>query len=745
MPRKYPEESAAALSRTREAIVFREEGEPLPIGGAVELREALLRVERRGVLDGSALRDVAKTLGAARALRKFLGRRSSRAPALYQACSLDPQLDHVEVELSECIEPDGSVSDRASAEIRRLRVEVKNLRGRIVRKLEQLVIAKEAVMQDRFHTIREGRYVVPVRRDAHEKISGIVHGTSQSGATVFIEPRVIVEQGNRLKMAQAELDREIARILAALSELVFDHLRSIVAATDAIDLADLHDAAARLAEDIDGVVVELVEESAIELKEARHPLLALEHEGEVVPNDLSLRAGEALVISGPNAGGKTVALKTLGLCALMVRAGLPIPAREGRSGFFTVVSDVGDEQSTERNLSTFSAHVKNLAAILAQSKEGVMVLLDELAGGTDPAEGASLACAYVDALCRAGAATAVTTHYEPLKAYAAERPALRNAAVGFDFDTLSPTFRLAWDVPGASSALIVAARYGIPDEVIAHAKEILPTQAARFEALVAKLSQSEAALVDARSAVERERVKMSDAREALEREHAAQRRRDQKTLDRESAKLKDAMQRARGELKAARRAMRERADEEQLEKARQAIESAEATRAAAAATPEPEEPSEGPETLAIGQDVYVPRLRAAAKILELGTGRNKDRLRVAAGALTLWVNRDEVKRANNNASRAKTKKKIVLAPAADSNTLDLRGLRVDEALAMTEAFLDRMFGASEKTAYLVHGVGTGALKAAVHEFLGRDAHYVSAYRYGTQEEGGERLTIVSLK
>ncbi|MCC6876709.1 MAG: endonuclease MutS2, partial [Sandaracinaceae bacterium] len=414
-------ETQVYLRETAEALSLQSADEPLPLSGIRDVRRALERIERQGAVDGPALRDIALTLGAARVLRKFLARRRHVVPALFAACATDPTLDELADELERAVEPDGRLADSASPELARLRTEVANLRGRIVARLESLIVKHADVLSDRFHTLRDGRYVLPVRTDAHERLPGIVHGTSGSGATVFVEPRAIVEQGNRLRLAQGELEREEVRILAILSSRVRERAAETLAALDSLDRADLRSASARLCRDLRGVVPELDPQARLRLVEARHPLLQLDGV-EVVPNDLALAAGSALILSGPNAGGKTVSLKILGLAALMVRAGLPLPAAEGSSaGFFEVVlSDVGDEQSLAKNLSTFSAHVQNLVRILEVAGPSSLILLDELATGTDPQEGAALACAIVDALCKSGAAVAVTTHYEALKSMALE-------------------------------------------------------------------------------------------------------------------------------------------------------------------------------------------------------------------------------------------------------------------------------------------------------------------------------------
>ncbi|MEM9729458.1 MAG: endonuclease MutS2, partial [Myxococcota bacterium] len=306
------EETSRALSESKEAWELLRRGEPIPLEGLHRIEPSLGHLERDGVLDAEPLRDIRLSLRAAATLRRFLSERKLVAPFLDRACAVDPTLEGLEDEIGMSIGDDGLLLDSASVELAHLRQEVANLRARIVRKLEELIQKRSAILQDSFYTLREGRYVLPVRADAHEKFHGIVHGSSASGATIFVEPRELVDRGNRLKMAQAELEREERRILAAVSDLVRQYVPQLRAAADALDHADLRAASARLAVDLDAQFVELAESPKIILRDARHPLLVLRGI-DVVPNDIELSGGEALVISGPNAGGKTVALKMLGL------------------------------------------------------------------------------------------------------------------------------------------------------------------------------------------------------------------------------------------------------------------------------------------------------------------------------------------------------------------------------------------------------------------------------------------------
>lgn len=751
-----------ALSESREAFELLSAGEPLPLEGIRDVRESLLRLSRQGSLDGAQLNDVAHVVAAARTLRRFVGLRRVRTPKLFISCSSDPSLDGLEDELRAAVDTDGTLHDHASPELRRLRVEVANVRARILSRLDELVQKHADILSDSYHTIREDRYVLPVRTDAHERLPGIVHGTSASGATVFIEPRALVTLGNRLKVAQAEMEREVTRILVILSDLVRERLPALTGAVNALDQADMRHACATFARDMKCTFPTLVDETRMRLRAARHPILLLDGV-DVVANDIEIRSGHALVLSGPNAGGKTVALKVLGLSALMVRAGLALPCDEGSEcGFFTpVLTDVGDDQSLTKNLSTFSAHVINLVRILENAGPRSLVLLDELAGGTDPEEGAALACAVVDALCRRGAAVAVTTHYEPLKALALRDNRLRNASVGFDVQAMRPTFVLMLDVPGASSALAVATRFGIPADVIETARRVLPDQAKSFDALVHKLEEEWRALAITRKSVEDEERRAKDVREKLAEELVALQERGKSALSRETERLVSEIKRTRDDVREARaRVKQKRLDAEALETARKVVDAA-AQKLAMGGEFEPKDEPDVPaethapfdaELLRAGMRVFVPRLRAEADVME---GPTRGRIRVAAGAMKLWLGLHEVRAATRPAAEPEPKRgrdeprspeaAHGTAMPTDGNTLDVRGLRADEALGMLDTFLDRLYGSNVRIGYILHGLGTGALRDAVREKLKAASPYIESSRPGNLDEGGERYTVVFLR
>jgi DNA mismatch repair protein MutS2 len=759
------EQARNLLAQAREATVLHAGGEPLPVSALPDVREAVERLRVGGVLGPAELRGVAHVLTTARVLRRFLHVRRATSPALEGALTTDPTLDALADDVSECFEPDGTLADKASPRLRELRSEYQTSRARMLSRLDELMNRYEGILQDRFVTEREGRYVVPVRSDSHERFPGIVHATSASGSTLFVEPRAVIPMGNRLKVLEAEVQREEIAVYTRLSALLADSLPSVQACVAAMADADVRAATARLAEELHLTFPEVVDEPRLDLRAARHPLLVKDGL-DVVPSDLVLESGRGIVVSGPNAGGKTVALKTMGLSALMLRAGLPVPCAEGSTlGLFDVVlTDVGDDQSLHKNLSTFSAHVSNLAAILDDTQPGALILLDELAGGTDPREGEALAAGVLDSLCARGGAVAATTHYEGLKALALADPRFRNASVGFDLSTMTPTFRLALDVPGSSSALAVARRYGMPSTVIERAQRFLSREDQNFETVVKKLNDERAALDLARQAADTREREASALRVRLEAELNQARERDMRAVSREAEALMTSLRRAREDLRAAQARLRsKKVDEASLREASRALDRV-ASEVAIGGELEPlmVAPDTAPresvqkDVLRRGSRVYVPRLRAEAEVIEVMGGN----VRVAAGPLKLTVAIDELRTAappeprgprpmlrSHDARRgdaAGNAAPQAVAIQTSDNSVDLRGLRVDDGVSLATTFLDRSLNEGRRVAFLVHGHGTGALKDAIRKEL-KASRYVSTFRAGTSGEGGDGVTVVWLQ
>jgi DNA mismatch repair protein MutS2 len=758
------DEALGSLAEIDEARQLEDRGESLPREAVSLVDEALGRARIGSSLSPEEIRAIAKILGGAARLRKFLKAHVELAPTLAVSCDTSPDHDRLGFELERSFEPDGSIADAASPRLAELRSERKASRDRIVRKLEELLVRYGSILSDAYWTERDGRYVVPVRADAHERFPGIVHSASSGGATLFVEPRVIVSMGNRHKVLDAQVLREEELVLARLSTLVAEAAPAVVAASRALAHADLRAAQARLAFELRMTTPTIpnTEESGtlvVTLIKARHPLLLLAGI-DVVPSDIDVRAGRVLVLSGPNAGGKTVAMKVVGLATLLVRLGMPVPAREGSvvSLFDQVLTDVGDEQSLSKSLSTFSAHVQNLARILDTTHRGTLVLLDEVAGGTDPREGEALATAVLESLTARGGAVVTTTHYEGLKVLALRDERFTNASVGFDLERMEPTFRVLAGIPGASSALAVARRFGIPPHLVARAEALLPEGAASVADLVMRLESERLSLERARTELGKLEAAVLERERSLEAEHQKLSQREKNAAEREGEALIGAVRRAREELRAAEaRLRRPKLDAREVAEAARTIDKVAST-VAVGGPLEPKKPPERPAVVAsdihVGSRVFVPRLRTEAEVLEVLAG---GQLRVAAGPLKLLTSVDEVRRADGKSAAAKQQKKVdkpsvVFDAAADpdiplqtsDNTVDLRGLRAHEAVAISEQFLDRCVGAGKRVAFLIHGHGTGALRQVLRDAL-RASAYVERMRPGEPREGGDGVTVVWLR
>ncbi|MCS6912816.1 MAG: endonuclease MutS2 [Myxococcales bacterium] len=750
------EDAHARQAEIAEARGLADRGEGLPLGGVSDVSPSLERACKGGVLSPQELCDIGRTLEAGARLRRHLLCRGECVPRLMGRALLLTELRELATAIADALDESAELRDTASPALRALRQKVQALGAELSRRAESLLSEGhiEPHLQDRFVTQREGRYVLPVRADARTRVRGIVHGVSASGATVFVEPEEIIDLNNRLRLAQLEMADEERRILAELSRSVSEAAPRIRQNLEILTTLDLIAAAAQLSSDLRAVPVTLLPTGtgSIDLRNIRHPLLHLAGV-QVVPSDLVCPAGGALVITGPNAGGKTVALKAVGLCVLMARAGLHCPVQEGSSLplFEEVLTDIGDDQSLERSLSTFSAHVLNVRAFLERAGPGTLVLLDEVLSGTDPEQGAALAQAVLERLVALSATVVVTTHHDRLKALAATQPRFHNASVGYDMERLEPTYRLHLGVPGSSGALRVARRLGLPEEVVARAEALLGARQSDLEALLQLLSQERELLTAERQAAAEARrsaqVREQEAAQLLQ-EARAELRRARRAAHDEAVV---ALRRARQELEEAQRAVRLAREQpgrvEALQEARQQIDRL--AREVATRAPEPDAPAGRAATaqdLVPGAEVLVPRMGARGTVL---TEPVRGKVVVQVGALRLSVEAAEL-RIPEGTVRPRGTASPTPAPAprppyvrTAETTLDLRGERVEAALALAEKFLDDALRQGLPAIYLLHGHGTGALRAALREHF-RNHPAVAALRPASQSEGGDGVTILEL-
>lgn len=725
-------EARAGQDATREMLaILRREGS-LPSLSFPEVEPYLDAAERGVALGAEELKQLAAACETAAAARRALARHAELAPGV---SALGAALcEHRELigKARETFDATGEIRDSASPELARLRRERDNLSARTREQAEKLLHSEEFApyLMDQFVTLREERFVLPVRASFKSMGLGIVHDTSRTGETVFLEPTGVVELNNRLKVAELEIRRESRRILEELAALVAAEAPAVRADVATLTALDVLAAKARLAQACDAGPVEITDDARIDARQLRHPLLVLraqQERFEVTANDVTLGGSGArvLVISGPNAGGKTVLLKAVGLAALSARAGLLVPAAPGsRIGLFTdVLADIGDQQSVSGDLSTFSAHLANLSGILERAQSaagGLLVLCDELMAGTNPDQGAALARALLEALAETPALVITTTHYDALKALADGDERFRNAGMEYDLEELRPTFRLRDGQPGRSFALDIAARMGLPESLLDRARALAGAASQGLEDVLRGLEEREEALA-------RQEAALAEAREELE-----------KRVGSEKAAA-EALRRREREVAVSSRAVVEAAVRDAREALRKIVQ--DARRAGT------------PEAAAAASRAIDTTARAASAHLPPQPALDVAGLKEALAARALGIKPGPKGKPTLSPSKPAPSRSTPAAPPSDdvplalqtrANTLDVRGQRADEALDTIQSFLDRAALEGAETVFIIHGHGTGALRRSVREFLATSP-YVVRFRAGGAGEGGDGVSVATLR
>lgn len=720
------------------------------LGGWRDIRTPLLKLERGAVLEPEELLPVGDTLTACRLIKKFFAGRPGKYPILEEITSVLVSLPELEKSIKISIMPDGSVDDRASATLAQIRRKIVSAKARIKEHLESLIRSThyQKYLQEQLVTIREGRYVVPVKIEHRAQVPGIVHDQSASGATLFIEPMAVVDMNNELRRLISAEKQEIAKILAGLSEAVAEHVQDLRVSLDTLGELDFIMARARYSQKLDAIQPVFAGEACLVLKKARHPLL----QGEVVPLDLTLGHDfDTLVITGPNTGGKTVSLKTAGLMVLMAQAGLHIPVEEGSSlGIFRrIFADIGDEQSIEQSLSTFSSHMTNIVDIVQRAGRDSLVLLDELGAGTDPVEGAALGQALLERLHSAGVKTVATTHFSELKSFAYATDRVENASVDFDAVTLRPTYRLLTGRPGRSNAFEIALRLGLPGEIVNRAKSFLTEEQVQVEDLVLSLARARQELEaesEAAALLRAEAERLKDSYEKMERDLAEKK---ESILAKASEEARILVRTAKMEAEAAVKELREklsadaaRTRESAIQEARVKLKNMHARVARTA--PEKVAGDVMPDGLQLGEEVYLPRYNQKGYVVLAPSDGSE--VQVQVGVLKLNLPVSELRRLEKpkKAIRESYIGEVLMEKARQISTeLDLRGLYADEAIQEVEKYLDDACLAGLSRVYLIHGKGTGSLRAAVQRQLTGHGR-VKSFRPGEHGEGGMGVTVVEL-
>ena len=728
--------------------------------GVKDVSAALTRADHGGMLNTRELLDVAGVLTASRRVSEYDAQRQGEATVLDRLFSSLHTNRYLEDKIRSAILDEETIADTASSELADIRRKMR-LAATKGRQILQRIISSPSyakVLQEALITQRDGRFVVPVKAECKGSLPGLVHDISSSGATLFVEPMGVVQANNELKELEAREQKEIDRILRQLSAECAGQMENILWDYDILVQLDVIFARAQLSYQLNASRPEVRRRGGITLRRARHPLL---DQAKAVP--ITVELGEqfdTLVITGPNTGGKTVTLKTIGLLSLMAQCGLHIPADGGSAVrvFRRVLADVGDEQSIEQSLSTFSAHMVNIVEILKEADRHSLVLFDELGAGTDPVEGAALAIAVIQHVRRLGAKVAATTHYAELKTFAMTTAGVENASCEFDVETLAPTYRLLIGIPGKSNAFAISRRLGLPEDVIAAAQEQMSGESVRFEDILTQLEEKRQALEKREQEADRLlRQREEDARRAREfREQMERAKENARSRGEAEAKriLRDArtaadqvFQELSEMRKAQAKAERMLNENEARAALRRTLNEAEEAVSRRDARQEPIPKPSRP--IRAGDLVEIPGVKTPAEVVSVGKDGT---LQLKAGILKMKAKVDEVRLIEDDERAARKKApSVTIRQNADralrasaARELDIRGMETLEAESVVENFISAAVMGKLETVTIIHGKGTGALRKAVHDILRRNKA-VKSFRLGVYGEGESGVTVVTLK
>lgn len=759
LPSPNLDEVKSSLDETADAVYMILKRGSLPIGGMKDISESLKRININATLSKEELVDIADFLYVSRKIANY--RKNEKDS--YEYKKLMPYLDLIgtnltlEKEIEKCISRNYEILDSASNELFLIRRNIKNANAKIKEQLTNIINSStyKNMLQDNVITIRNDRYCVPVKSEYKTSFNGMVHDTSSTGQTVFIEPSAVVDLNNKIKDLKGLEKIEIDRILKELSELVFVENDLLTYNLENITLIDFIFAKGELALELNATEPKMNDRGYINIKSGRHPLLDSK---KVVPTDIWLGDEfKTLLITGPNTGGKTVTMKTLGLFSLMAMSGLFVPCKDNSelSVFDNVFSDIGDEQSIEQSLSTFSSHMTNIVSILEEVTDKSLVLFDELGAGTDPTEGAALAIAILSYLAEKNATVLVTTHYAELKVYALSTPGVENASCEFDVESLQPTYKLLIGVPGKSNAFAISKRIGLPDFIIESAKSHVSELDERFEDVITDLEISKKSVLKEQENAKQYKEEAEILKQELETQREKLAIQRENLLKESKIEAKKIIQEAKDKsdelIKELNKQIVKKDSIKEVEKTRQKIRDTlkDYEGSFSDLTGKTDTKREIPKDLKVGDNVYVHSMESEGVCMS--TIDKNQMVLVQMGKIKMKVH-------VSNLSRMKPKKQAQVnqrakqygnAIKADksmnvSATLDMRGLMVNEGLEKLDKYLDDATLSSLTSVSIIHGKGTGALRKAVQDYLKSSPH-VKSYRFGAYNEGGDGVTIVELK
>ncbi len=721
-----------------------------PVDDFPDMRHCLERMHAALFLSTGELLGIASCLKAARIAKDILAKEVGEESYLYNLAGLLITHRSAEEEINRCIINEDEIFDGASPALARIRRAMRLANEKVREKLNSMIrsTAYQKYLQEPIITIRNGRFVIPVKQEYRQQVPGLIHDQSGSGATLFIEPSAVVELGNEYKKLLAEEADEIERILTELTAMLAPYADEIREDLNIMGQIDLVFAKAKLSRELNAVMPKLNRNNYVRIVRGRHPLISADR---VVPIDIWIgKDYRSLIITGPNTGGKTVTLKIVGLFALMVQSGIFVPANEGSEFpvFEHIYADIGDEQSIEQSLSTFSSHMKNIVGILNKADENSLVLLDELGAGTDPIEGAALAMSILEELNDRHCICVSTTHYSEIKAFAMTHEGMENASMEFDIDRLCPTYRLYIGIPGKSNAFEISSRLGLPNSIIDKAKGFLKGEDVRFEDIISSAQsqhriaeeerkmaeEARAELEKLRADAERERRKLDEDRNRLQ----AKAKEDAKRI---VADTKREMEKLIVEIRSIKDIDRSAADRV-IQAARDTLRATE-TAVNEKEAIKKEDNTKPPKTVRVGDTVNIVTLDQKATVLSAPD--SKGEVMVQAGVMKLNVKLKDIRLIEEKKAAAPTSGKVGLGAGKQVGLeLDVRGMLVDEANIIVDRYLDDAYNAGLSEVNIIHGKGTGALRAGVQAFLKRHP-LVKGYRMGSYGEGDAGVTVVTLK
>ncbi|MFW6034897.1 MAG: endonuclease MutS2 [Halothermotrichaceae bacterium] len=749
----YVTECLAEVTAAKKLL--KEYGEP-PFGGIRDLRKILKKVDKAVVISAKELMDILNTLESFKSLvryfKKIFNNIDPRTIENYFSLVTNKgkqieTLPKLERELKKCLDEYGEIKDNASSKLASLRKKIERIGNKIRDKMDSIVKSNryQSMLQDNLITKRGDRFVVPVKSEYKNTFNGIVHDQSASGMTLFMEPLAIVKLNNKLRELKRKEEEEVYRILQELTGKVQQNIVKIKNNIKAVTTLDVIFAKAEYSRLVNGVATEINQNGIVKIKEGRHPLL----KEEAVPINIEVGDGfSSLVITGPNTGGKTVALKTLGLFILMTECGLHIPADLGTeiSIFQQVYADIGDEQSIEQNLSTFSSHITRIKKFLKYADSDSLVLMDELGAGTDPKEGAALGISILERLRKNGVTTVVTTHYSQLKSYAYNQNGVENASVEFDIKTLQPTYKLLMGIPGGSNAFAIAKRLGIPADIVDDAHKLLSGDEIEIENIISGLNSERKKYKDLISNYENKKEKAEEVEKKYKSLLKGLKAEKSKIIKEAKEEARKIIKNARKQSKKAIKELKNKKIESRPEVDRLGNEINQNLKNAETQFEENEiqEDTNNSQDINIGDQVRLKSVGRKGKVVDIN--ENKKEATVQAGVITITAGFKDLVRVEmpNNSREKMVRKYRVNKSEKASGKLDIRGERYENAQHILDKYLDDVFLAGLKQVEIVHGKGTGALREAVTEALASNPH-VSTYRLGRPEEGGSGVTIVDIK